>query len=65
MPCIGRHVSPFIVERDGQLQQRERRKKEGKGEREKQKDRVVYGVVPLLLPAGPIGRVEDRDVCHP
>jgi hypothetical protein len=26
---------------------------------------VVYGVVPLLLPAGPISRAEDRNGCHP
>jgi hypothetical protein len=32
---------------------REKREKEGKEEREKQKERVVYGVVSLLL-AGPI-----------
>jgi hypothetical protein len=40
-------------------------KGEGKGEREKQKDGVVYDVVPLLLPTGPIGRADDRDLRHP
>jgi hypothetical protein len=51
-------------EREGGLQRRKRREKEGKEEREKQKERVVYGVVSLLL-AGPIGHAGDGDVRHP
>jgi hypothetical protein len=54
MPYMGRPVYPFIVEREGWLQQRERREKEGKEEREKQKDGVVYGLVPLLLLMAPL-----------
>jgi hypothetical protein len=38
MPCIGRHVSPFIVERDDTLQRRERRKKK---EKEKEKNKKM------------------------
>jgi hypothetical protein len=41
------------------------RKKEGREEREKQKDGAVYGVVPLLLFAGPLGRAGDGDRRHP
>lgn len=62
--CMGRLVSPFIVEREGGLQRRERREKEEKEEREKQKDGMVYGVVPLLL-ASPLGHAGDGDVRHP
>jgi hypothetical protein len=37
MPCMGRPVSPFIVEREGRLQRRERREKEGKRRKRKNK----------------------------
>jgi hypothetical protein len=33
--------------------------------RKRKKDGEVYGVVSPFLPAGPIGRAEDRDVHHP
>jgi hypothetical protein len=39
--------------------------KGGREEREKQKDGEVNGIVSPLLPAGPIDRVEDRDMHHP
>jgi hypothetical protein len=39
--------------------------KGGQEEREKQKDEDVHGVVSPILPVGPIGRAEDRDVRHP
>jgi hypothetical protein len=52
-------------EREGGLQRRKRIEKEGKEEREKQKEGVVYGAVSLLLLAGPIGHAGDGDVRHP
>jgi hypothetical protein len=52
-----RPVSPFIVEREGRLQRRRRREKGGQEEREKQKDGIVYSVIPLLLLVGPLDRV--------
>jgi hypothetical protein len=48
----------------GYSEGREGKKKEKEKEKNK-KMGVVYGVVPLLLPVGPIGCVEDRDVRHP
>jgi hypothetical protein len=59
---MGCPVSPFIVEREGRLQRRERREKREKEEREKQKDGMVYGVVPLLLLAGPLV-VRGMEMC--
>jgi hypothetical protein len=59
---MGRHVSPFIVEKEGGLQRRERREKGEKEEREKQKNGMVYGVVPLILLAGPLV-VRGMEMC--
>jgi hypothetical protein len=57
VPCTGRSASPFIVEGEDGLQARGAKRKKIKKEREereKQKEGVVYGVVPLLLLAGPL-----------
>jgi hypothetical protein len=62
---MGHPVSPFIVEREGGLQRRERREKERIEEREKQKDGVVYGRRSSSSPRGPPCRAGEGDVRHP
>jgi hypothetical protein len=39
--------------------------KEGEKSRKRKKDGMVYGVIPLLLFADPLGRAGDGDVRHP